>query len=855
MDLDKALVSTIAREGKSALHEALSRGVSAELLYGEGKLAFEFLVEHWKQYSQLPTKEVIEGKTGIDVGDVQGAAGFFTDEVLNRKLHEVLKEGVVGAIGLLEKRKPKDAIEALEGLVLEARRAQLAPSRVEALPALGPEVWEYYQRVKNGERGILTPWETVNESTYGLWPEDLALFAARMGIGKCVEAGSRIPDPVTGVVRTVEEVVAREGSVLSLSDGRVVARRPSAWLCTGEKDCIEIRTRIGRKITVTPEHPMLTSRGWVKAEDLKVSDHVVAVARVPEPIEPVLMDPFEVELLAVLLSEGSFSGKHVGFSTADEEYLSFVKVTAGKFGVRVVHRSKYDYDFVSERPVRELLKRHGFERERSKEKWIPEAIYRLPNAYLKRFLRMFWWGDGGKDGSIVLASERMIDDLQHLLLRFGVVSRKRFKLTRFREKVFDSWELRVESWTIGRFKALMRGLPGSKGKAIADIPDSTNPNTDNVQVTDEMVEAFSLAAKKYRRVNCSPEDRRGLYVEAGKLMGRKDPRQTALRDFTEKNGKRSVGRKTLRSLLDVAGSLLEEWAWLVCEDIVFVEVVAVRNVGVRKVFDLTVPDTNCFVVEGLVAHNTWASILITAHAWHTQQKKVLYATTEMSKIKIAMRFFAYQCRLPYDHLRRGKLSAFAEVQLQDEIRRILDDERLMIIGGDFDFRIESFAAAITESEPDLVVLDGAYLMKVAGANRLEKAANAFDEMKRICKRTKVPTVVTTQLNRDAKTNSPKSVQADTIALTDVAGWNADLIYGMVQTDDMKRDQKMILKPLKFREGEGQDIELNWNFETMDFSEVPQPGVRGPAAGPDPFGTGVATPGSGQKDLAPSSVPF
>lgn len=239
---------------------------------------------------------------------------------------------------------------------------------------------------------------------------------------------------------------------------------------------------------------------------------------------------------------------------------------------------------------------------------------------------------------------------------------------------------------------------------------------------------------------------------------------------------------------------------------------------------------------------TWSAAKIGHHAW-IKKKQVLFGTTEISKLRIAMRFAALHFGLPYRDLRMGKLDAFAEKKFKDGVKEVMDSEGLKVIGGDFDFRVESYEAAVEETaegfgdEEVLAILDGAYLLKVDGKNRIERAANAFDELKRVCKRSGVPNLVTMQFNREVKANVASSVSAERIALTDVAAWNADLIYGLIQTEDMKADKRMIFKPLKIREGVGDEFEVNWDLDTMNFTELPKVGGD-EANDEDPFGTGI-----------------
>jgi replicative DNA helicase len=247
------------------------------------------------------------------------------------------------------------------------------------------------------------------------------------------------------------------------------------------------------------------------------------------------------------------------------------------------------------------------------------------------------------------------------------------------------------------------------------------------------------------------------------------------------------------------------------------------------------PEDLVLFVARMGIGKTWSAILLAGSAWD-QGKKVLVATTEMSKETMAQRYLATKFRLPYGDFRKGKLSSFWEKKFYEGVRAIADSPNLNIVGGDFDFSMESFAGIVMDEKPDLVLVDGAYLLKVPGMTRTERAANVFDELKRIAKRSKAAVVATMQFNREVKVNQAKTVQADSIAMTDVAGWNADLIFGLIQTEEMKKNRRMAFKPLKVREGESEEIECNWDFERMDFSEIPRPTL--PGMGPQATGSGV-----------------
>jgi replicative DNA helicase len=228
-------------------------------------------------------------------------------------------------------------------------------------------------------------------------------------------------------------------------------------------------------------------------------------------------------------------------------------------------------------------------------------------------------------------------------------------------------------------------------------------------------------------------------------------------------------------------------------------------------------DLALFVARAGVG-KTWTATLIALHAW-ANGKKVLFATTEISRMRIAMRMLAVKFKFNYNDFRSGKLSYMQEEYFEQQCAELMKDNKFHVAGGNFDFRIESFTALVEEYAPDLCILDGAYLLRVEGKTRTEKAANAFDEVKRIANSSGVPMLCTMQFNRQAKANMASTADLSNIGLTDVAGWNADLAYALVQSDDQKLDGIMEFHPMKVREGVGEVVTSKWDLDNMVFDQI------------------------------------
>jgi len=224
------------------------------------------------------------------------------------------------------------------------------------------------------------------------------------------------------------------------------------------------------------------------------------------------------------------------------------------------------------------------------------------------------------------------------------------------------------------------------------------------------------------------------------------------------------------------------------------------------------------VVARMGVGKTFALLMMARHAWRSG-KRVLFVGTEMSRIKLAMRFYSIHLRAPYKDLRRGHLGQYQEEEFRKGVDSILNEDGFFIVGDDFNAEMSDIETAIEEVEPDIVFIDGIYLVKNVGHDRHTRVSNTADDCKRLARRKNVPILVSHQFNREAGMGSKAVISATNVGITDVIGWNADVMLEMWQTDDMREDNYMGWKPLKLREGEGREFMTKWNFELMEFGEV------------------------------------
>lgn len=87
---------------------------------------------------------------------------------------------------------------------------------------------------------------------------------------------------------------------------RDVSRLFKTW----RHDIVRIELQSGRALKCTPEHPIITKRGWVQAKDLTCTDQLVLQS--PADLAPALYPPGVAQALGVLAAVGSVSPIHDG---------------------------------------------------------------------------------------------------------------------------------------------------------------------------------------------------------------------------------------------------------------------------------------------------------------------------------------------------------------------------------------------------------------------------------------------------------------------------------------------------------------------------------------------------------------
>ena len=177
----------------------------------------------------------------------------------------------------------------------------------------------------------------------------------------------------------------------------------------GQLPTLRISTFNGRTVRAAPDHPFLTTRGWIPAGDLRVGDYCGRPHRT-EDFSSSPMDPKEARVLGYLVGDGSLTTRspHLTSMTREiiDDFIECVKSigfwayeaphpTKGMRANKIVMKSTEGrWAPKSEPPVITWLKKHGLYRSNSYTKRVPMAVMNGGAEAMANFLGAYWSTDG-----------------------------------------------------------------------------------------------------------------------------------------------------------------------------------------------------------------------------------------------------------------------------------------------------------------------------------------------------------------------------------------------------------------------------------------------------------------------------
>ena len=374
--------------------------------------------------------------------------------------------GVAGEIAELGYSVPEDVAKTLdraEALVYEVNERRVTDSTQKLSDLLSDNLDRLEQLYEKGESitGVPSGYLDLDQLLSGLQKSSLVVVGARPAMGKCVAWDTPIVDPRTGAVRTAAELhragtLGEDVRVLALDDdGHLAVAAPSAYVDDGRKPVFRVRTRLGREVRTTASHPFLTPQGWRPLASLVEGD-TVAVPRELPVFGSDALPGAEVGLLGYLVGAGLPVGAGPALQCSDPVVALDLRELGTRAAFEVVDRSlggdvpRFDVDACP--TITRLAHRHRLGDDPAARR-VPEAVHRLPRHQLAAFLNRAlaigastWLPAGAAGrGRVVFASPspRLVRDLQHLLLRFGINAAVRAPVVAANDAAWVSHELEI----------------------------------------------------------------------------------------------------------------------------------------------------------------------------------------------------------------------------------------------------------------------------------------------------------------------------------------------------------------------------------------------------------------------------
>lgn len=203
---------------------------------------------------------------------------------------------------------------------------------------------------------------------------------------------------------------------------------------------------------------------------------------------------------------------------------------------------------------------------------------------------------------------------------------------------------------------------------------------------------------------------------------------------------------------------------------------------------------------------------------HTEGKVPMFQSFEMTNREIQQRHDSIRAQVSHGRLRRGKLFADEETRYVDMLKKMdAMQNSFHLVDAVNGLTVASLSATISKLKPDIVFVDGVYLMmdEMTGEmNTPQSITNVTRSLKRLAQRHDIPVVITTQTllwkMRGGK------VTADSIGYSSSFFQDSDVILGLepVEGQDKLRNLKIVAS----RNCGPSETSLTWDFETGCFHE-------------------------------------
>lgn len=458
----------------------------------------------------------------------------------------------------------------------------------------------------------------VKDEIYPYWKEQLkyvldpknqiysVAVKGSIGSGKCAHNFFVFND--LGMLRIQELYKNRTETLQVLSESGM--RKVNNFHDEGETETIKIETYNGFHLECRPNHRVRVFDGkeivWKESKDLNINEQAVIVRKVDVwGKNPYALSKEEAELYGILIGDGcsieSYLNITFGAREEDVSYIEHVennivkRVEGAKYRlhktVRKTGQELYHMDFYHE--YRKVVQERGVVG-RAWEKKVPLCIRMGTKEVVAAFLRGYFDTDGtiysnNNTLEVTTCSEVLSEEVQLLLLNFGIRTRRSFKANKFR----GSWTVKIIGKESKEIFEREIGFNHPKKKALLrkhlSFEKTTwrHNDTEVIPIDPSIVEECRTNVR-WKRIGLKQS--RAMFVST---EGKQNFTYKALDQIVEKFG------------IEYLPPILEK---IYEERYIFTPITKLTP-SRNHCYDLTVEGDPSYISNGFISHNTWFSIL------------------------------------------------------------------------------------------------------------------------------------------------------------------------------------------------------------------------------------------------------
>lgn len=341
----------------------------------------------------------------------------------------------------IQKLRP-DSIELLSALI-----AIIRPGVLKATNEDGVSYTELFCKRRHGEEYELIDEniKSIMESTYDVlcYQEQMLKISGTLcgfnlkqkdRLRACITNDTQFVSKTRGwisIARLLKEGYKNDKFLIVNKNGQNEWKKIKKIWLTGNKATQRVESRSGYYVNMTKHHQVLTNDGWKARMRLSTNDYLYTPRKVEWDGQDLISEDMAI-IIAGLLTEGYFvNGKKRSchFTNFDTELMQiFSDAYFKEFGKINTRATPNVFGILQ--PERNKIAQH-MKYGKSGSKEIPDVMMGMTLETTRKFLSFMFGCESGicKDGSIEYTSksEKMIDQIRLLLLRFGIRSHKVIK--------------------------------------------------------------------------------------------------------------------------------------------------------------------------------------------------------------------------------------------------------------------------------------------------------------------------------------------------------------------------------------------------------------------------------------------